>query len=148
VTFKDLQKAVESTQSGPKLNSIPRDKAFWIWDQQQHKRKDIRTKGQCCFWHIIKCSQKDGHDMPVLPYQRILYDALQNHKRIAILKARGIGITTFLVRYIAWCCLNKYERNSRVLILTGPRIQLSQDLIARSKHSSHRHRSYQRQKKQ
>jgi hypothetical protein len=133
VTFKDLQKAVESTQSGPKLNSIPRDKAFWIWDQQQHKRKDIRTKGQCCFWHIIKCSQKDGHDMPVLPYQRILYDALQNHKRIAILKARGIGITTFLVRYIAWCCLNKYERNSRVLILTGPRIQLSQDLIARFK---------------
>jgi hypothetical protein len=134
VTFKDLQKAVQSLQqSGPELNTIPRDKPFWIWDQHQHKQEDIRTKGQCCFWHIIKCPQKDGHDMPVLPYQKILYDALSNHKHIWVLKSRGIGVTTFLLRYIAWSCLCRFGINDRVCIITGPRIDLAEDLIARFK---------------
>jgi hypothetical protein len=61
--LKDLAKAVQSQQQSGltvELNTIPRDIPFWIWDQQQHKQEDIRTKGQCCFWHIIKCPQKGG----------------------------------------------------------------------------------------
>jgi len=136
LTFRELQKLVQS--NGKRKSEFLSDlrisqKPFWIFDKEQHKQEDIRTQGQCCFWHIIGCPQKDGKDMPVLPYQKILHNALENHKRIAILKARDIGITTFLVRYITWCCLNRYEPKSRVLILTGPRIQLSQDLIARFK---------------
>ena len=114
----------------------PQDKPFWIWDQQQHRQEDIRTKGQCCFWHVIKPPQKDGRDMPVLPYQRTLYDALSNHKHIWCLKSRGIGVTTFLLRYIAWCCVSgtfSATSNSRVCIITGPRIDLAEDLIARFK---------------
>ena len=136
MTFKDLQKLVES-QPGQELNNQLqrlRGLPFWIWDQQQHKREDIRTKGQCCFWHIIKPPQKDGRDMPVLPYQKILYDSLQNHKHIWCLKSRGIGVTTFLLRYIAWCCCGKiFPHNARVCIITGPRIDLAEDLIARFK---------------
>jgi hypothetical protein len=30
-----------------------RDKPFWIWDTKQHKQEDIKTKGDCCFNHII-----------------------------------------------------------------------------------------------
>ncbi len=26
---------------------------FWIFDKEQHRRLDIDTKGQCCFWHVI-----------------------------------------------------------------------------------------------
>lgn len=97
MTFKDLQKAVQSQQSGltAELNTIPKDIPFWIWDQQQHKQEDIRTKGQCCFWHIIGCPQKDGKDMPVLPYQKILYDTLQNHKHIWIKKSRSMAAVSF-----------------------------------------------------
>ena len=136
MTFKDLQKAVQSQQSGPELNTIPitKDIPFWIFNQEQHRLEDIRTKGQCCFWHIIKPPQKDGRDMPVLPYQKILYDTLQNHKHIWVLKSRGIGVTTFLLRYIAWCCIgNILLPNDRVCIITGPRIDLAEDLIARFK---------------
>jgi hypothetical protein len=134
VTFKDLQKLIQSQQqSGPELHTIPRDIPFWIWDQNQHKQEDIPTKGQCCFWHIIKCPQKDGRDMPVLPYQKILYDVLQNHKHIWCLKGRGIGVTTFLLRYIAWCCLYSFNTNDRVCIINGPRIDPAEDLIARFK---------------
>jgi hypothetical protein len=56
VTFKDLQKLVHSQQSGPEqvqLLQILRDKPFWIWDQKQHKQEDTKTKGDCCFKHII-----------------------------------------------------------------------------------------------
>jgi hypothetical protein len=133
VTFKDLQKAIQSQPSGPELNTIPRDISFWIFDREQHRLEDIRTKGQCCFWHIIKPPQNDGHEMPVLPYQRILYDALQNHKHIWIKKSRGIGCSEFLLRYIAWPCLQILSPNDRVCIITGPRIDLAEDLISRFK---------------
>jgi hypothetical protein len=61
---------------------IDLNKPFWIWDQNQHRAEDIRTKGDCCFNHIIGLPQKDSHNMPLLPYQRTLYEALQNHKYI------------------------------------------------------------------
>jgi hypothetical protein len=78
VTFKDLQKAIQSQaeQIEPLTLQVKIQGKPWIFDQQQHKQEDIRTKGQCCFWHIIGLPQKDGHDMPVLPYQRTLYEAL------------------------------------------------------------------------
>jgi hypothetical protein len=140
VTFKDLQKLVQSkgqVTSGDLLAKL-QDKPFWIFDndKEQHKQEHIRTKGQCCFWHIIGCPKKDGHDMPVLPYQKILYDALQKHKHIWILKSRGIGCSEFLLRYIAWCCVSgkfSFSENSRVCFIVGPRIDLAEDLIARFK---------------
>jgi hypothetical protein len=49
VTFKDLQKLVQS-QSGPEQSQLLqrlRDKPFWIWDQSRHKKEDIKTKGDC-----------------------------------------------------------------------------------------------------
>jgi hypothetical protein len=110
-----------------------RNKPFWIWDKTRHKESDRITKGECCFWHIIKPPQKDGHDMPVLQYQKTLFEALQNHKHIWILKSRGIGCSEFLLRYIAWLCLSYFPTNSRVCFIVGPRIDLAEDLIARFK---------------
>jgi hypothetical protein len=140
VTFKDLQKAIQSQAQQSdidinlqaKLQSLP----LWIFDKEQHKQQDLKTRSNCCFWHVIGLPQKDGHDMPVLPYQRTLYDSLQNHKHIWIKKSRGIGVTEFLLRYIAWSCFSRtatWIANSRVCIVTGPRIDLAEDLIARFK---------------
>jgi hypothetical protein len=105
VTFKDLQKAIQSQAEQvdaninlqAKLQGLP----FWIFDKEQHKQQDLKTRSNCCFWHVIGLPQKDGHDMPVLPYQRTLYDSLQTHKDIWIKKARGIGVTEFLLRHKA-----------------------------------------------
>ena len=137
MTWKDLQKLVQSQTEASinskidfqKLQGLP----FWIWDQVEHKHRDRSHKGACCFNHIIGLPQKDGHDMPLLPYQRTLYESLQNHKHIWIKKSRGIGVTEFLLRYIAWCCYNRYPANSRVCVVTGPRMDLAEDLIARFK---------------
>jgi hypothetical protein len=137
VTFKDLQKLVESQsqpgQTSPLFDRLA-NKPFWYWDQQQHKQQDIKTKGDCCFNHIIGLPTKDGHDMPLLHYQKTLYDSLQDHKHIWIKKSRGIGVTEFLLRYIAWSCFSpKFAANSRVCIITGPRLDLAEDLITRFK---------------
>jgi len=62
MTFKDLKKRINSsfnqqqTQSFDKLQNNP----FWIWNIEEHKQEDIRTKGECCFNHIIGLPTKEG----------------------------------------------------------------------------------------
>jgi hypothetical protein len=132
MTFKDLQKLIQS--EGPTQNTYSglQGKPFWIWDREQHRQEYIRTKGLCCFNHIIGLPQKDDHDMPLLPYQSTLYGALQDRKHLWIKKSRGLGVSEFLLRYIAYCCTSgKFAVNSRVCIVTGPRIDLAEDLTFR-----------------
>ena len=60
MTFKDLQKLVQS-QSSPEQSQLLqrlKDKPFWIWDQDSHRKEDMKTKGDCCFNHII------GYELP------------------------------------------------------------------------------------
>jgi hypothetical protein len=79
VTFKDLQKLVQS-QSGPEQQSQLlqrlRDKPFWLWDQNQHRQEDIKTKGDCCFNHIIGLPKKENTEKPMFDYKKLLYDSL------------------------------------------------------------------------
>jgi hypothetical protein len=78
VTFKDLQKLVGS-QAGPEQTQILQrlgDKEFWYWDQTKHKEKDIRTKGGCCFKHIVGLPRKDGIEKSLFDYEKLLYRAL------------------------------------------------------------------------
>jgi hypothetical protein len=138
LTFKELQKLVQSNGNQYSFNidlqAKLQNKPFWIFDKDEHRQEHIRTNGLCCWWHGIGCPQKDGRDMPVLPYQRILYEALRNHKHIWILKSRGIGCSEFLLRYIYWYCVSaNIAQNSRVCFIVGPRIDLAEDLIARFK---------------
>jgi hypothetical protein len=64
VTFKDLKKRVtlETTvqQQQSNLFEICKDKLFWVWHIEQHKHEDIKTKGNCCFNHIISLPTKDA----------------------------------------------------------------------------------------
>jgi hypothetical protein len=83
---------------------------------------------------MIGPPQKDNHDMPVLPYQRTVYEALQSYKHLWILKSRGIGLSSFMLRYIAWCCVSGvYSPNDRACVVVVPRLDLAEDLIARFK---------------
>ena len=78
MTFKDLQKLVQSL-STPEQNQIfrrVRDKLFWIWNIEEHKVEDIRTKGDYCFNHIIGLPTKDKIEKPMFDYEKLLYDTL------------------------------------------------------------------------
>jgi hypothetical protein len=115
----------QQTQSFDKLQNKP----FWIWNIEEHKLEDIKTKGECCFNHIIGLPTKEGLEKPIFDYQELLYEALLspdfcnplNHgfkdKHLWIKKATGLGVTEFFLRFMAWLCLrNNYDyRNSQMV---------------------------------
>jgi hypothetical protein len=150
MTFKELKKRIsdssnqqqQQTQSFDKLQNKP----FWIWNIEEHKQEDFRTKGECCFNHIIGLPTKDGLEKPIFDYQELLYEALLlsdfcnplNHdfkdKHLWIKKATGLGVTEFFLRFMAWLCLmNDNYRNSQMCIVTGPNIDIAIKLIKRMK---------------
>ena len=42
----------------------------------KHKREAAKTKGDCCFNHIIGLPRKDGIEKSIFDYEKLLYDAL------------------------------------------------------------------------
>ena len=108
--FKDLQKLIHSQQTEfnseqTTLFQTLRNKPFWIWDVEEHKLEDIRTKGDCCFNHILSLPKKNGIEKPFYEYQKTIFDSLQDYKHLWIKKAIGLGITEFILRYMTWLCL-------------------------------------------
>jgi hypothetical protein len=148
VTFRDLQKLVQS-QSNPEQNTLVerlRDKPFWIWDQKQHRQEDLKTKGDCCFNHIIGLPTKDKVEKPLFDYEKLLYDSLLipdfhnplkhtfKPKHLWVKKATGLGVTEFFLRFMAWLCIRDNDyRNSQMCIVTGPNQELATKLIKRMK---------------
>ena len=140
IVFKDLQKLVSKSQqenTRKELFQRLQGKPFWIWDKQQHKLEDIRASGDCCFNHILGLPQKDGNDKPLYEYEQIIYDSLvtrNSNKHLWIKKATGLGISEFMIRFMAWLCLKDNALSgSQMCIVTGPRIDLAIALIDRMK---------------
>lgn len=86
------------------------------------------------FWDTIGRPEKAGIQHPIYPYEQELIKALSEHKHVWVKKATGLGITEFMLRYIAWLCVrdNQYSK-AQVCIVTGPRIELAVTLINRIK---------------
>jgi hypothetical protein len=78
MTFKDLKKRISSSNQQQQTQSLDKlqNKPFWIWNIEEHKLEDIRTKEECCFNHIIGLPTKDGFEKPIFDYQGLLYEAL------------------------------------------------------------------------
>ncbi len=139
MTFKDLKKRVslETTQQQYKLTERLHNKPFWIWNIADHKQEDIIANGDCCFNHIIGLPQKDGDDKPLYDYEQIIFDSLigsNSSKHVWIKKATGLGISEFMLRFMAWLCLKDNTLSgSQMCIVTGPRIDLAIALIDRMK---------------
>jgi hypothetical protein len=139
VTFKDLKKraTLELIQQQFKLSERLYNKPFWIWSIEEHKQEDIITNGDCCFNHIIGLPQKDGIDKPFYDYQQIIFDLLitqNSNKYLWIKKATGLGVSEFMLRFMAWLFLKDNAlAGSQMCIVTGPRIDLAIALIDRMK---------------
>ena len=141
MTFKDLQKIIQIKQQNNSIKSTEFDRflnlPFWIWDQSEHRKKDLETKGNCCFNHVLGLPRNNNDPdkvNPLFDYQQTIFDSLQNHRHLWILKSTGLGISEFFLRYMAWLCLrNNDYQNSQMVIVTGPNIDLAIKLIRRMK---------------
>lgn len=128
--MREDQKVQQQTRLFDKLYNRP----FWIWDTEEHRKEDIKTNGYCCFNHVIGLPKKNGLEKPIFDYEKIIFDCLQSHNHIWIKKATGLGITEFMLRFMAWLSLkDKSLSSSCMCIVTGPRIDLAIGLIDRIK---------------
>lgn len=61
VPFKDIKKKVslELALQQSKLFGGLDNKPFWIWNIEEHEKEDVKTKGYCCFNHIIGLSHNN-----------------------------------------------------------------------------------------
>jgi hypothetical protein len=145
LTFRDLKKKVSlevTAQQQSNLTERLHNKPFWIWDIEEHKHEDVKTDGHCCFNHIVGLPQKDAVDKPLYGYEKIIFDCLvarngntnSHGKHLWIKKATGLGISEFMLRFMAWLCLKDNALSgSQMCIVTGPRIDLAIALIDRMK---------------
>ena len=65
---------------------------------------------------------KNGKEYPIFDYQKLIFDAIENYQNIWIKKARGIGVTTFMIRYLTWKILSSSELDDKtIFIISGTR---------------------------
>ena len=98
MTFKDLQKLVQS-QYGLEQNQL----------ELRLRNKPFKTKGGCCFNHVIGLPRKDGIEKSIFDYEKLLYDSLLipnpsklnfNEKYLWVKKATGLGVTELFLRFM------------------------------------------------
>ena len=94
-----------------------------------NNHNDSRT-----FNHVLGLPTKNRIAYPLFDYEKLLFDTLQQNKHVWIKKATGLGITEFMLRYMAWLCFNDARTSgTQMCIVTGPRIELAITLIDRLK---------------
>jgi hypothetical protein len=134
--------------------SICKGIPFYRWEyllnnqEAQHNELYKHTHGMCCWNHLIGLPEKDRIKHNLYMYEYNLFKELmkekpkstdyiiarQQHKHLAIIKATGLGITEFVLRWIAWMCVRNDDlKGQRVCIVTGPNIALAITLIKRLK---------------
>jgi hypothetical protein len=97
------------------------NKPFWNWDKQKHDL-DFLIDRNCCFNHIIGLPVKNDKEYEIFDYEKLLFDAIENNQNIWVLKSRGIGFTTFMIRYLAWKILSSNELDDKsIFIISGTR---------------------------
>jgi hypothetical protein len=133
--------AENNNQQNQQLNSkftVFLNKPFWINDPVKHEiiyhNPDPNLFHKCCFNHIIGLPTKNGEEMEMFDYEQEIEKYIKNYKNIWLKKARGLGVTEFMLRYLAFLCVstNDYQ-GQRAHIITGPRIELAEEEIRRIK---------------
>ena len=80
------------------------------------------TDGHCCHVDLLGRPLKDGIDFPIFDYQKLIFDAIEQNMNVWILKARGIGLTTFMIYYLSWKILSSNELDHEsIFIVSGTR---------------------------
>jgi hypothetical protein len=98
----------------------------------------VSKSEHCCFWHYTFYPkggpERDGIYHPVYEYEQELLKSLDEHKCVAVYKATGLGITEFMLLWTIWKCFtDSFFYGKVACIITGPNVDLAQDLILRTK---------------
>lgn len=115
------------------------DIPFWVRDPVKHDHYFHATRSKhefsrplCCLNHYLGLPRKDGIPKPIFDYELKIFDYLEKYNDIIILKARGLGITEFFLRWFIWKALRSREWSGRTgALITGIRQDTATELIRR-----------------
>jgi hypothetical protein len=100
------------------------DVPFWIWDCCLHRNQFATEDGYCCFNHILSLPVKEGVSYPLFRFQKIIFDILEQNPNVWIKKARGLGLTTFILRYLTWKILFSTELDHKsIYVISGNNVK-------------------------
>jgi len=114
---------------------------FWCNDS-------LSEDEHCCFWHFIfhplGGPERDGVYHPCYAYEQEILNKMQMEeleenrtnscKSFCVYKATGLGLTEFILLWIVWKSLvDPWFSGKEAMIITGPNVDLAQDLILRAK---------------
>jgi|SRR5687767_388654 len=118
-----------------------KDIPFWIYRDKPNLHRTIleTTKEShefhrplCCFNHYVGLPKKHGIPKPLFDYELKVFDHLEKYDDIIIVKARGLGITEFFLRYFVWKAVRNREWYGRTgALITGIRQDTATELIRR-----------------
>ncbi len=118
----DLSQLGLNDRNNPIVNNPFLDKPFWIWDQIEHEKEYVKTNGQCCFNDLISRPTKNDVVHPLYDYEQEFQDAIESNQHVWCKKARGIGATTFLTRYLAYQAVSSNRLQGKsIFIIAGTR---------------------------
>lgn len=128
---KKLAKFLEDTKDLP----------FWIFADKPELHKQILKSTKqthlydrplCCFNHYIGLPHKGGIPKPIFDYELTIFDTVEKYDDVLILKARGLGITEFFLRYFIWKSVHNNDYSGRTgALITGIRQDTATELIRR-----------------
>jgi hypothetical protein len=124
MTIKELQKLIQE-QEGPLDN--------------EHNRlilDEYKDKSFAEFNRVIGLPKKNGKQLEMFDYELDIVNKLENETSyLWIKKARGLGITECLLRYLIFCglCQNEKYNQTKCLIVCGPREKTALELVKRLK---------------
>ncbi len=122
--YYDNPKDEYATQQGSH-NTLTQflNKPFYCWNTK------LRGIHNCCFNHMVGMPVKKGIEHPFYDYEQEIFDAVENHQHIWCKKARGIGFTTFMIRYLFWKCVcDDSLAGQSIFITTGTEAGFAKEL--------------------
>src|SRR6185503_15664360 len=90
------------------------------------------TRDNCCFNHKISLPVKNGITHPIYDYEDELKRLIETNQHLWCKKARGIGATEFIIRYLAYLalCTTSLD-NKSVFIIAGTREEFANEIKER-----------------
>jgi hypothetical protein len=90
--------------------------------EQQRLIQDCKGKTFREFNHVIGLPRKNDKEFPIFDYEFDTVKAIRANQHTWIKKARGLGITELVLRYLAWECLASNRlQNKSIFIISGTR---------------------------
>jgi hypothetical protein len=101
-------------------------------NEEQRLIQDCRGKTFLQFNEVIGLPRKNDKEFPIFDYELEVLRAFRNNQHIWIKKARGLGITELVLRYLAWECLSTNRlQNKSIFIVSGTREDFANQLKER-----------------